>query len=177
MLGLVVIALIAAQRLQNRDGDGGEEAVGADYDGEDREEIHRHGHAGIVHEHRHGVARTQEENPYYREKPVGFRFFFTHIAAAQQLNRARTSHLGEIRQQRQQYEPREKEHHDDNGYGLYREAEGYGQAHEPEERQAHELGEQDAHGEAAADADEGDVERLKHHDAGDVRLAHAEHAV
>ena len=33
----------------------------ADYDRKDREEIYRHGHAGIVHEHRHGVARTQEE--------------------------------------------------------------------------------------------------------------------
>ena len=86
VLGLVVIAPVAAQRLQNRDGDGGEEAVGADYDGEDREEIHRHGHAGIVHEHGDDVARAEEEYPHQRQKPAGLRLLFTHIAASQQLH-------------------------------------------------------------------------------------------
>ena len=40
-------------------------------------------------------------------------------------------------------------------------AEGHGQAHELEERQAHELGEQYAHGEAARDADDGDVQATR----------------
>ena len=61
--------------------------------------------------------------------------------------------------------------------GFFGDFFGEKDTHELEERQAHELGEQYAHGEAARDADDGDVQRLEHHDARDVGLAHAEHAV
>ena len=96
--GFVIEFLVAAQGLQEKDADGGEEAVGPDDDQKHRPEKEQHGLNGVL--GGNGVPAAQRDNAQQGEQPAGFGFPLPGGAAVEQLNGVGDTDFVEIAQQR-----------------------------------------------------------------------------
>ena len=177
MLGLVVIALILLQRLERKYGEAGEEAVGADYDEEDGDEVERYRPHGVCDHDGDAVAYAEAHDANYDDEPVDARLPFADLAAAQKLHGLQAADADEVEEQREDNHQREEERGAENGGELHLKSEGGGHAHERVQEQCHELVQQYAQREAESYAYDADVKALIDHYPGDVALAQAQHAV
>ena len=86
MLRLIIIGLVAPQQLERRDAGAGEQRVSAQDHQNHRQEEQDKRPYRIVHELRQGIARGQQHDAQDGQGPVGARFAFAHLRAAQQLD-------------------------------------------------------------------------------------------
>ena len=86
MAGLVVKILVFPQQLQQGDAPGGEQAVGADDDQDDRQKIEGHGQGRVLGGDGDEVARPQAGGPDHCQQPAGAGFLFAHAAAMEQFD-------------------------------------------------------------------------------------------
>ena len=177
MPGLVVVALIFLQRLEREYGEAGEEAVGADYDEEDGDEVERYRPHGVCDHDGDAVAYAEAHDANYDDEPVDARLLLAGLAAAQELNGPHASDADEVEDEREGNHQREEERGVHDGVQLHLKAESRGQTHEPVQQQRHELVEQYAEREAESYARQANIQALVDHYPRDIALAHAEHAV
>ena len=175
--GPVIVFLVLPQRLQNEDAHGGEEAVGAEDDEDDRDEIEVQRVEGGLGRDGDPVARAERQNAEDRERPAGPGLALAGLAAAQERHGVLHADAREVAQQRQKEDRREERIAHADGERRDGEAVGPRVAHEAEEEHRHELLQHDAERDAARDAEQGGVERLPREHGGEVALAHAENVV
>ena len=178
MARLIIVALVAAEQLQDRDAHGRKQAVGADNDQKDRHKIKAERLHRAFDGHCDPVARAEAAHAEQRQQPARFRLAFGGAAAVHQLDRTELCHAAKIHQQRQQQNRAEEDRR--QRHGSRRELErklNIHAAHQLRHEHGHELLQKRTQRNAAHNADQRHIQRLKAKHGGDVPLAHAEHIV
>ena len=177
MAGLVVEPLVPPQQLQQGDGAGGEQAVGADDDQQHRQKIKGDGGGGVVGGDGDGVARPQGGHPNGSGEPPGTGLLFPHLSAPEQLDGVGQPHPPQVDDQGQHQQSTEQRGGESHG----RQGESGGERNGKPEQAGEQGGGQGmenhtAH-HAAHNADEGGIQALPALEQGDISLAHAKDVV
>ena len=175
--GLIVVAFVLPQRLQHHDADGREQGVGSNDHKDHRREVEGEGHAGVVCEDGDAVAPAQGQDAQDGQGPVAPGLPLAGAGGTHQLHGALPPHPDEVHEKvSQQDQRKERCGVEDSLHGDIK-SEAAAEVHDPAEEQRHQLLEQQSREDAAADADEGGVDRLHPKHPGNVPLAHAEDVV
>ena len=170
MPGLVVVPGIVPQVLQQGDGPGGEQAVGADHHQHHRQEEIGQGGEGVRHCQSRGIAGPQGDGPQHHQQPLRPWLPLSGAGAVEQLHRPGPEQPEQVPRQRQQKEEAEES----GGIGHAGEADLKAVLHRQvgqlQQQQQHQLAQQQPCRETPQNGRGGAVERLPHHHVGNVAL-------
>ena len=177
MAGLIVIALVLLENLQEGDAPSGEEAVGADDDEEHREKIVGEGLHGIGDPQSDIVPAAQGHKADERQKPLSLGLFFSGASLAHHGDGVLPSHADEVEDQVEQEHRAKEDGGDGNAQPGDVEGKTGGEVDHPVDDEGQQPLEEHAEENAAHHAGEAEDQRLPDEHGGDVALAHAQNVV
>ena len=177
MAGLIVIALVLLENLQEGDAARGEEAVGADDDEEHREKIVGEGLHGIGDPQSDIVPAAQGHKADERQKPLGLGLFFSGASLAHHGDGVLPPHADEVEDQVEQEHRAKEDGGDGNAQPGDVEGKAGGEVDHPVDDEGQQPLEEHAEENAAHYAGEAQDQRLPDEHGGDVALAHAQNVV
>ncbi len=177
MVCLIVEIPVGPEPLQQGDGPGGEQTVGAQHHQRHRRKEKGHGHDGAFHGKGEAVAPQQGREADENQQPLGPGLTLPGALAVEQLHGSGAVQAEEILEQRQDHQHGEEDGRLRDSRQADGKAEQHRQVGHPENHQQHQLGQENARENSAADHRRRAQGRLPAHHQGDVPLLQTQNVV